>query len=262
MPEKFMAIMYMYFDESGKRGDHPVVTFSSVCIRHSALEEFDNAWNRLLLQYELPYLHMMKASRIKENCGPKMPRHQKPSERSSALGPFADCINEYFELGLMIGLDSAGFNFLEDSKKEGLGVLNNPLYLAFMRGTLEIVKHLHEDDRLSIICDDDAKTAWGCYSHYRAIRKLRPEVNKKAISISFADDKIFPALQAADMVAFLARLEAKRRLFNDGYYFVDLFNRLMNRHGPEKTVWMSAFTPYKKLKELAKETGIEQEKRV
>jgi hypothetical protein len=55
------------------------------------------------------------------------------------------------------------------------------------------------------------------------------------------------------MVAFFARLEAKRRFFREGYYFVDLFNDLIKKQGLNKTIWLSAFAPYKKLKELTEE---------
>ena len=91
-----MAILCAYFDESGKKGDHPAVTFTGVCISQSGLQDFDDAWNELLRLYGLDSLHMAKASRLKEASGPKMPRHQSIDERINALIPFADCINEHF----------------------------------------------------------------------------------------------------------------------------------------------------------------------
>ncbi len=248
-----MAIIQMYCDESVKKGDHSVVTLSGLCIPTFALEEFDNAWNRLLRQYEIPYLHMAKASRLVERCGPRMPRHQEACERTDALRPFADCINKHLEWGLMIALDTAGFNFLSDTKKKGLGSLDNPYYLAFMRATLDIAKRIQDDDHLSIVCDDDEETALRCHDHYRWVRKVNPVFRRKTVAISFANDEHFPALQAADMVAFLSRLEGRRRFFREYYHFVALFNHLIKKQGLEKTVWLSAFAPYKKLKELAEE---------
>jgi hypothetical protein len=49
---------------------------------------------------------------------------------------------------------------------------------------------------------------------------------KETIALSFADDKHFPALQAADMVAFLARLEAKYQFYGVPYSFPRLLNHL------------------------------------
>lgn len=250
-----MAFLYAYFDESGKKGDHPVVTFTGVCISQARLQGFDDAWNALLHQYGLQSLHMAKASRLNEHNGPKMPRHQSVDGRTDALSPFADCINEHFEIGLMQALDVKGFNSLTDAAKKGLGSPDDPYYLAFARGLLEIVNYVHENDRVCLICDDDAETAWPCYSHYRAIRRVEPEVRRKTASLSFADDEYFPALQAADMVAFLSRLEAKRRFYDDYYMYVKLFNHTVKQRGGNRTTWKMMFADEEKLKDLGESMG-------
>jgi uncharacterized protein DUF3800 len=196
----FMAILYAYFDESGKKGDHPVVTFTGVCVSQVRLEKFDDAWNALLRQYGIKSLHLAKAARLKEACGPRMPRHQTFKERIDALIPFADCINEHLEIGLVQAIDVKGFRSLQAEAESGMGSPDDPYYLAFTRGLLEIVKYVHGDDRISLVCDDDSETAWSCYAHYRAIRKNHEETRIKTVSLSFANDEAFPALQAADMV--------------------------------------------------------------
>ena len=82
-----MAVILCYCDESGKQGDHPVVTFSGLCLAQPKLAAFDDAWNTLLRQYEIASLHMARASRLSEKHGPKMPRGQTASERIKALVP-------------------------------------------------------------------------------------------------------------------------------------------------------------------------------
>jgi hypothetical protein len=67
----FLAILHAYFDESGKQSDHPAVTFTGVCVSEFRLSAFDDAWKALLRQYGIKALHMAKASRLKENNGPK-----------------------------------------------------------------------------------------------------------------------------------------------------------------------------------------------
>jgi hypothetical protein len=108
---------------------------------------------------------MAKASRLKEANGPKMPRHQPIEERIDALIPFADCINEHFDVGLLQALDVKGFNKLTDEAKKGLGSPDDPYYLAFARGLLEIAGYVQGEDKISLICDDDIQTAWDCYRH-------------------------------------------------------------------------------------------------
>jgi uncharacterized protein DUF3800 len=250
-----MAFLYVYFDESGKKGDHPVVTFTGVCLSQSQLVGFEDAWNTLLCRYELKSLHMAKASRLKEANGPKMPRHQSIDERIDALLPFSDCINEYFELGLMQAMDIKGFNSLTEAAKKGLGSPDDPYYLAFARGLLEISGHVKENDHICLTCDDDVETAWNCYRHYRALRRVDPDLNSKVASLTFADDEYFPALQASDMVAFLSRLEARRRFYDEYNMYLRLFNHTVKRRGVNRTDWRMMFADELKLKDLGESMG-------
>lgn len=250
-----MTIFHAYFDESGKKDDHPVVTFTGVCLSQSRLQGFNDAWNELLDQYKLKSLHMAKASRLKETSGPRMPRHQPIEERIDALIPFADCINEHFEIGLLQALDVKGFKTLTVEAKRGLGSPDDPYYLAFARGLLEIVRYVQGNDKISLFCDDDTQTAWDCYRHYRAIRRVETDVNSKLASLCFADDECFPALQAADMVAFLSRLEAKRRFYNDYNMYLRLFNYTIRQRGADHIEWRMMFADEEKLVDLGKSMG-------
>jgi len=253
--EPFMAIIHAYFDESGKMGDHPVVTFTGVCANQSRLKTFDDAWNTLLRQYGLKSLHMYKASQLNKIVGPRMPRHQPLDERIKALTPFADCINEHLECGLIQALDVKGFKSLTVAAKAGVGSPDDPHYLAFARGILEIVNYASDDDKVSLICDDDENTAWGCYAHYRAIRKAHEGVKEKIVSLSFSNDEYFPSLQAADMVAYLSRKEAKRQFYGDKYLFQPLFQILITQQPPGHMQWFKMFADESALKSLGTALG-------
>jgi hypothetical protein len=221
-----VAIFHSYWDESGKKGDSSVVTFCSLCLPSSKIAAFEADWQNLLHTIGVTHLHMVKASRLSRNYG-KLPRHQTPSERMKALEPFAGCVNQYFEIGVMIAIEVAAFHSLSTTARKALGSPNDPYYIAFMRGNLHLVRYLQDDDRFSLVCDDDVETALSCFGFYRAMQKSWPEAQKKMIAISFADDKYFPALQAADMLAFLFRCEAKYQLYRDGYLWRSLFKALV-----------------------------------
>jgi len=94
---------------------------------------------------------------------------------------------------------------------------------------------------LSLICDHDIATAWDCYRHYLGVRKAHEGVRKKTASISFADDKFFPALQAADMVAFLTRHEARAQFFRIRNEWLPLFNYMVRDRGTGKMRWTKMF---------------------
>jgi hypothetical protein len=210
-----MAVIYAYFDESGKMGDHPVVALAGICATETHLRAFDQDWNSLLTQYGWKALHMkevMKRSKFSHNV-----RADTPKERAEALKPFVDCINNHLLLGIGQALDVAGFNALPKGTRAGLGNPTNPGYVAFARAILELIHFCQAGDRICLICDHDNETATHFFSHYKGIRRAHPTVQEMTISIAFADDRYFPALQAADMLAYLVRLEAKRRFFRDFY---------------------------------------------
>jgi hypothetical protein len=76
-------------------------------------------------------------------------------------------------------------------------------------GFLALNDNVHADDKISIVCDHDLETAWDCFRHYNGIRRAHDLIRKQTISLSFADDEYFPALQAADMIAYLAPPRSK-----------------------------------------------------
>ena len=236
-----VAILQCYFDESGKHKDHPVVTFSGVCISESKIQQFDESWKALLREYELPWLHMKEVSQLSRNVCTKMPRKQSEQDRNNALIPFANCINQHFEYGLIQAMDVEGFNSLSKNAKFQLGHTEDPYYIAFVRGLLELVNYVQGDDKLSIICDDDKDTAWDCYRHYRGVRRAHDIIREKTVSLTFADDKYFPALQAADMLAFLSRLEARMRFHGTRYSFRTIYLSLTNQRESGNTQWRAAF---------------------
>ncbi len=128
----FVAILWAYFDESGKQSDHPVVSFSGVCAPESKIPAFSDAWQSLLRQYGINALHMAKAGRLKEKVGVKMLRGQTAQQRTEALKPFADCINEYLEYGFIQAWDVKGFKAMSQSARQKLGSVDDPYFLALL----------------------------------------------------------------------------------------------------------------------------------
>ena len=152
-------------------------------------------------------------------------------------------------------LDVKGFNSLTVEAKQGIGSPDDPYHLAFTRGLLEIVRYVQANDKISLVCDDDLQTAWDCYRHYRAIRRVDSEADSKLASLSFADDEYFPALQAADLIAFLSRLEAKRRFYSDYNMYLRLFNHTVKQRGVNHIEWRVMFADEEKLIDLGKSMG-------
>jgi hypothetical protein len=209
-----MGIVHFFCDESGKYQKDPVITISGVGADAQRLNRFDDEWNELLRSYDLlPELHMSRAFDLGQANGPKMPAGQDTGERIAALLPFADCINNHLEIGLVQAWDVKGYINLPMEVKRLLGGSLDPYQLAFIRGILEMTRLVGADGLINVVCDDNEVTAWDTYTHYRAIFKAVPESAKNFVGIGFAKSHTFNGLQAADMVAFLARREAGARFW-------------------------------------------------
>jgi len=185
--------------------------------------------------------------------GPRLPRDQTIDQRTDALLPFADCINKYIEIGILEAWDVKGYASLPLDVRIRLGGSPDPHYLAFVRVILETVARLREKDTIGIVFDDDLLKAWDGYLHYRAVCKTLPEMKKRCSSITFARDEDYPALQAADMVTFLARLEANSRFSGLPNEWGKLFKHLITNPAPRDGLmrWYSSFIDEKGFSELA-----------
>ena len=248
--QSFMVIFKAYFDESGKHTDHPVVSFGGVCAQEHNVEAFNQAWRKVLDFYKLPSLHMKEAARYTRPLSSKVPA-QTLEQRMAVVKPFVDCINSHLEVGFIQAWDVEGFRSLSKTARAALGSPEDPYHLAFVRGILSLVDYVHEDSKISVICDDDETTAWDCYRYYRGARRADPKIQKYVVSLSFADDRYFPALQASDMVAWLARLEAKRRFNNIPYAWAGLLDYLISDQGPGRVTWYALFADKLTAKKLS-----------
>jgi hypothetical protein len=249
-----VIVQNLFCDEGGKYQSGNVVSFSGVVVSPSRLAGFNDEWNALLRSYELESFHMKDLADVYSAHGPKLSRDQTIDQRTKALLPFSDCINKHLEIGFIQVWDVLGYAALPTEAKAKLGGSeSDPHYLAFTRAILEISNQLNSDDRASIVCDDDLIKAWDCYLHYRQICKVMPEISKKFASLTFARDANFPALQAADMIAFLSRLEAAARFHNDENKWLKLFNHLVTepKAGAGLMRWFAMFADETRLLGLA-----------
>ncbi len=248
----FMAILSAYFDESGKSHSQRVVTFCGVCAPANKIQSFEDEWNGLLRRYGMPYLSMKEALRLKKPLSKNVKALGK-RERIDALEPFSDCIREHIELGISVAVDVQAYEKdLSVEARRRLGGSPDPHYLAFMSGIMGPVAYVQSDDHVSLICDDDEATALNCYQFYRRVRKVHKLAHDKLISISFAQDRQFPPLQAADFVASLVRLEAHRQFENRPYDYRELFLHLTAPQSPAKMMWGISFYGSERMKAFGK----------
>jgi len=223
--EPLMAAIYAHFDESGKFKDQAVVSFCGVIGNLSQVVSFDKEWRSFLHRQRLQHLTMKDALKFNTPLSKSKPA-LGVEKRSSVLRSFADIITAHFEIGLGAAVDVRAHQ--APSNKKARRILGeDPHYTAFLRVLLELLEFADEDDKISLVCDDEQTTALPCYEYYRRVKSTWPTATKKLVNICFADDKAVTSLQAADMLSSLVRLEAKRRFNGSAYDFQSVFDALV-----------------------------------
>jgi hypothetical protein len=247
-----MTVVHQFYcDESGKYQKDPLTAFCGVCASEAQIRQFDEEWRELLAHFELDALHMKKVSRTNEDCGSRFPKGQTIVEKIELLRPFADCINKNMRIGLIQAWDVKGYSALKMDVKKMLGGSNDPYYLTFIRGMLELIHQIPEQDRIAIICDDDLNNAWDAYLHYRAVGKAYWEIQQRMVSIAFANDVYFPALQAADFVAFLTRQEGAERFYGYANSWKPLYEYMLTVPPGSLMQWYESYQDEHSMVDLA-----------
>src|SRR5689334_5634926 len=88
---KLMAVVSVFFDESGKFRDKKVISLCGLFATESAIGRFQEKWGELLRRSNLPFLKASQALRAHRELSNIIPR-QSVENRIEALKPFAACI--------------------------------------------------------------------------------------------------------------------------------------------------------------------------
>ncbi len=212
-------------DESGKFLDSDVVVVGGVVgLNMSQIGGFADEWGYWLGHNGLEVLEMKEALKLRQPLSEKVAAHE-PHERIAALEPFIRCIRRHLQMITGVAIDVREFNSLPQQYRQIWS--DDPCYTAFARIVLQIVRESPSDGIISLYCDDEEKTAWPFYQLYRKIKNQYADARGKLKGITFADDRLSFALQAADCVVSLIRREALFRFRNQAYDFQPLFEALM-----------------------------------
>jgi hypothetical protein len=218
-----MAYWVAHFDESGKFKDHDIISFAGFLADEQAWGNFSAEWNRLLRLHGLDYLHSVKAFHFAGPLSSKFPARGVDARRL-VLNKYVAVIKKHVEFGVACAVDAAAFRSLTTEQQRKL---RNPHYAAFLCVIGELKDYVQDDDKISLMCDDEQQYSVECYKLFTSIRKQDREMRHKFISIGFGDDRHFPQIQAADLFAGLLRHEAEMRFLGKAYQFRDVFGELM-----------------------------------
>jgi hypothetical protein len=212
-----------FIDESGKFKDHRIICIGCVAAFNEHVEDFAHEWGRLLALNGMKTFHTTKALKHHVPLGEKTDALGL-GKRTEALLPFVACIRKHLEIAIGCWVDAKAFKALPSHFFRVFG--DNPAYMAFMRTMQRILDFAPPRDGIVLVCDEDEETAFEFYKLYRRIKKVMPGVRKKLNAISFCDDNFVFAVQAADFVASMVRLDALARRDKKKHQYRRLFKAL------------------------------------
>jgi|SRR5664280_291045 len=82
---------------------------------------------------------------------------------------------------------------------------NNPIYLAFhtiVMNSIKLTEVIDKYSPISIVIDDDRESSLQCYEMLHRLKQAFPVVRERIHGISFVNDRSYPGVQAADMIAY------------------------------------------------------------
>jgi hypothetical protein len=193
--------MYAYLDESGKF--HHATGFICLCgwlSNDTGWGKFRDEWQHLQLKYRIQRIHMTE---FYTEC---LRRNWTREQADSVLTEFIDVIRNNVFCGFAVGLDGRYFRAKhENAGKKGV----NPALFAVEQMLIAMQQACvmqigpNSVPLIQLHFDEDGKDSIECYKLISQLRRKRPEIARLIGSITFADDKFFPALQAADILANL-----------------------------------------------------------
>jgi len=227
---RMVCAMDAFFDESGFHASN-VIAFCGVAADTPALDRFNPAWGSLLVRADLEYLEMKSALNPRRKLSSRVGAHT-PKERADFLMPFVNVIREHLDIGVVVAVDVKEYQRLPKKMRSELGSVDDPIYAAFLHALLTVSGSLRDGDHLGFVCDDEESTAEPCYKMYRKAIKRSVVARKAMSSLTFANDRHYPGLQAADLLASLARREAKLKFFGETYEYESVYQAVVaEEHG-------------------------------
>lgn len=224
-PARLMAFLLGYFDESGKFRDHDVVTFCGFAADLDGWQRFQDEWEYLLRHNGLTTFHTKDLLNHRRNLSKRVSAVGLEA-RTDVINQFVRAIKKTLEVGIASSVDARAFRELNSTEQE---LLRHPHYLAFRLALLDLYEYINgrANDQMAITCDDEEMYSTEVYKIFTRLRTEEPKMRERFISISFADDRFFPQLQAADLFASIARQRAAHEFHGVPFEYEEISREFM-----------------------------------
>lgn len=221
---EWMAFFYIYADESGKLSGKS--DYTALCGFVGAALEVQRAsydWSLCQTKWGAPPIHMSQI--MSDN-----PRDQrwidKRTEwgnrweelRDTMLDDFASVLQQSRLVALGTVIDSAKYREIQKDPAIKLPVNDSNVYVfqELIMSALERIEVVDDCSPVSVVVDDDQDTAFQYYEMLKSLKANESssfdKIRRRVHGLCFSNDKSYPILQAADMLAYESRSLMVKRI--------------------------------------------------
>jgi len=130
------------------------------------------------------------------------------ARKNAMLEDFAAIIRRSSVVCVGAVVDAAHFRKLANADPEFNNTFKDSMYLAFhtvvTRG-IEQTEVVDKHSSISLVIDDDQEYSMMCYQLLQTLKVTNPKIKDRVDAIAFVNDTTFPGVQAADVIAYVAR---------------------------------------------------------
>lgn len=193
---RVLVVLIGYFDDSV---DGDLVCMAGYVSTAEKWEEFERRWKQVLAKYGISFFHMKEyAHRVGEFSS--WPEERRISLMKELVVVIQDCVL----YGVAVAISAKDYE--SELPSELKKFLRDPYYLAvYSCLTQSLHYHMsnHADEEIAFVWDEKSKVAAEMQRIYAAYKSADFIPRRELLgSLTFADDKKFVPLQAADLLAY------------------------------------------------------------
>ena len=214
-----MATFLIYLDDSGKHAN-PKNKYTAICgyVAHATeFNRFSQEWMNCRHVWGAPPVHMSAImypdrdpewQKLKDVWGPTW-----EGKRDQMLKEFGAIVRGCNVVCVGAVVDAEHYRSMPQDKFVSD---HTPVSFAFQHAVIRAMQKIEVTDKhspISIVIDDNREDSIRCYELLATLRNLLPAVRERIDGICFVNDRSYPPIQAADMIAYESRqlMEAKAK---------------------------------------------------
>jgi hypothetical protein len=159
--------------------------------------------------------------KVRDNWGPTW-----EGKRDKMLEEFSSIVLGYHIVCVGAVVDAEHYRSMP---KDKFTSSHTPVSFAFQHAVIRAIERIEVTDKhspISIVIDDDREDSMRCYELLGTLKNLVPKIKDRIDGICFVNDRSYPPVQAADMIAYESRQTMEARAKNGDSPASDLYQRL------------------------------------